>query len=80
MAKKKPYFIPEPFGLPFELTQTGEFRKLNDSKKRQKEEDDKLLEAFVVIADRDVNLLSYEGQTLWNRLAMKEEKKLKEVM
>jgi len=29
VAKKKPYFIPEPFGLPFELTQAGEFRKLN---------------------------------------------------
>jgi hypothetical protein len=36
MEKKKPYFIPEPYGLPFELTRAGEFRKLNDSKKRKK--------------------------------------------
>ena len=25
---KKPYFIPEPFGLPFELTEKDEFRRL----------------------------------------------------
>ena len=25
---KKPYFIPEPFGLPFELQPKGKFRRL----------------------------------------------------
>lgn len=25
---KKPYFISEPFGLPFELTKTGKFKRL----------------------------------------------------
>ncbi|MBE3120702.1 MAG: hypothetical protein IMZ53_08440 [Thermoplasmata archaeon] len=27
---KKPYYIPEPFGLPFELTKKDTFRKLNE--------------------------------------------------
>ena len=28
MAKdKRPYFIPEPYGIPFELTEAGEFRQ-----------------------------------------------------
>jgi len=28
VKQKKPYYIPEPFGLPFELTQKDKFRKL----------------------------------------------------
>jgi len=34
--KKKPYFIPEPFGLPFELQPTGKFKKLSGKKKTKK--------------------------------------------
>jgi hypothetical protein len=34
--KKKPYFIPEPYGLPFELTKAGEFRKLEERHKKSK--------------------------------------------
>lgn len=28
---KKPYFIPEPYGLTFELTEKDTFRKLNEN-------------------------------------------------
>jgi hypothetical protein len=34
--KKKPYFISEPFGLPFELQPTGKFKKLSGKKKTKK--------------------------------------------
>ena len=40
---------------------------------------EKLHEAFIVIAENDINLLSYEGQTLWNKFAkMVENKEIKE--
>jgi len=28
----RPYYIPEPFGLPFELTPKGMFKRLNEKK------------------------------------------------
>jgi hypothetical protein len=33
MKKKKPYFIKEPYGIPFELTEAGKFRQLKKIKK-----------------------------------------------
>lgn len=33
MVKEKPLYIPEPFGLPFELTQAGKYRKKEKAKK-----------------------------------------------
>jgi hypothetical protein len=31
---KKPHYIPEPYGLPFELTEAGKFRKSEVRKKK----------------------------------------------
>jgi hypothetical protein len=42
--------------------------------------DSKLHEALITIAEKDIDLLSYEGQTLWNKLASKSGKKMRKVI
>lgn len=34
MTKEIPYYIPEPYGLPYELTEAGKFKRLSDRKKK----------------------------------------------
>lgn len=38
---------------------------------RRSKKEKKLHDAFITIAEEDVTLLSYKGQTLWNKLAKK---------
>lgn len=50
---KKPYFIPEPYGLPFELTEKDKFRLKNKTKYELWDTEGKVMETFDKgVADR----------------------------